>query len=229
MNNCTAEFENHNLGLVLKSKRFFLFFGNAKGDAESITKEFSKFHFQNIKQIHSNTVVDSSDRANQADAHYTELKNTALFIKSADCLPVLVFCHQTGRVAAAHAGWKGVANQIVIKTLTQLQQTGSTLMHFEIWIGPHILQNSFEVDLDVLKQLELSTYKLKRSDYSFEKNQKYFVDLNKIVMSQIREVTSVEVPVHFIDVDTKTDLNFCSFRRDKITAGRNLSFIAALS
>ena len=228
MNSFTDNFETTALGLYLKTDRSFVFFGNASADAEAIQKEFGHLHFQRIKQIHSDTIVEASNDIVEADAHFTESKNTALLIRSADCLPVLIYCNETGRVAAVHAGWKGVANQIILKTIERLKSTGSGASDFQIWIGPHILQKSFEVDLEVLRQLDLATYKLKRSDYAFEENNKYHVDLNRIAASQIYEATGKPTKINFLNFDTKTDLNYYSFRRDKEAAGRNISFIAAL-
>jgi len=171
-------------------------------------------------------VIQSSNQIHEADAHFSADKKIALLISTADCLPVLIYCSETQRVAAAHAGWKGVANQIVLKTLQKLVETGSVEKKFELWIGPHILQSSFEIDLDVLKHLQASSYNLSQEQYVYEKDSKYYVDLNQVVLSQIAQVSHPDSVVNYIDVDTKTDLNFWSFRRDKDKAGRNLSFIS---
>ncbi len=203
MNSSTDNFEKHPLGLLYKTSRLIVFFGNAHADEEAIQKEFPQLHFQKIKQTHSDTVVKASDNVIEADSHYSAVKNSALLIRTADCLPVLISCQQTSRVAAVHAGWKGVANRIALKTIERLNATGSSESDFQIWIGPHILQNSFEIDLEVLKQLELATFKMKRSDYCFEENNKYFVDLNKIVLSQIVEATRKPAKVHFLNLILK--------------------------
>jgi YfiH family protein len=229
MNKLKSDFEKQDLGLFLKTERLFLFFGNRHGTRDGIEKKFPDLDFHRIRQTHSDIVIDSSEQIFEADAHYTEKKNTALFISSADCLPVLIFCAQTNRVASVHAGWKGVANQIVAKALNQLAATGSTHKVFQIWIGPHILQKSFEVDLDVLKLLEASAYNLDRKLYCEEKNNKYYVDLDQIVHSQIQHVANPSTAVEFLGIDTKTNNEFWSHRRDKAQAGRNLSFIARIN
>ncbi len=228
MNNSTLNLEDSELGLTLHSENTFVFFGKNRVNREMLQKKYPDFHFQQIRQTHSDIVIESSDEPLEADSHYSSLKNIGLLISTADCIPALIYCRQTGRVAAVHAGWKGVANQIIFKTLKRLQATGSDRNHFEIWLGPHILQNSFEVDLDVLKKLDLSTYRLNRDDYCYEENKKYYVDLSQIVESQVREVAKDFSKIHVINIDTKTNLDFCSFRRDKEKAERNLSFIVAL-
>lgn len=221
-----SNFEKTKIGLSVETDLLQIFFGNKNSSLDSIQKHFPGLHLQRIKQTHSDITVQASEKIVEADGHFTSHFQKALIISTADCMPILIFCAQTKRVAAVHAGWKGVANQIVLKTLKQLISSGSSQKSFEFWIGPHILQSSFEVDLDVLKQLESAAYHLKTDEIAFAKNNKFYVDLNKIVYSQIEEFADSNSVIHLFDFDTKTNLNFWSFRRDKEKAGRNLSFIA---
>lgn len=223
-----SNFEKSELGLTYKNSAIQIFFGNKKSILENIKSAFPHLHPQRIKQTHSDIVVQASDQLVEADAHFSSEKSKGLLISTADCLPVMIYCSQTKKAAAVHAGWKGVANQIVLKTLNRFIDNGSSLKQFEIWIGPHILQDSFEIEVDVLKQLENASNGLQRNQYSFEKNSKFYVDLNQIVTSQIKQVAGESTVVHLIDIDTKTNLDYWSFRRDKDKAGRNLSFISVL-
>lgn len=219
-------FKSIPIGLVYQTNDFEIFFGNKNSNVETIQKEFSQFHQQRVKQTHSDIVVQASNEIFEADAHFTSEKNMALVIATADCMPVLIFCHQTQRIASVHAGWKGVANQIVLKTLKQLISTGSSKRQFDFWVGPHILQHSFEVSSDVFQELVLASYELENSDFSFEQNNKFYVDLDKIVYSQIKKVVGHDLILNTAEIDTKTNDQYWSFRRDKEKAGRNLSFIA---
>lgn len=221
-----SNFEMNDIGLFLETKSVYILFGNKNSSVASIQTTFPDLHLHRIKQTHSDIIVPSSDTPVEADGHFTQTLDTALIISTADCTPVLIHCLQTKKVCAVHAGWKGVANQIVFKTLKHLITTGSTQKQFDFWIGPHILQNSFEVDEDVLQQLEDSAFRSRRADFCYEKNGKFHVDLKKIIYSQIQKVIGDEFAVTLADFDTKTDDRFWSFRRDKEQAGRNLSFIA---
>jgi YfiH family protein len=220
-----SDFIQSEAGLVFQNENVVIFFGQKKSTHESLSNCFSKIHFQKIKQTHSDLIVQASDKVYEADAHYSNEPLKGLLISTADCLPVMIYCPQTRRVAAVHAGWRGVANQIVYKTLSQLVLTGSSKKNFEVWIGPHISKNSFEVDSEVFIQIEKSAFKLCKDDFYFEKNNKFYVDLNQVVQSQIRKCSS-EAAIHVTNIDTLTNLDFWSFRRDKTTAGRNLSFIS---
>lgn len=76
-----------------------------------------------------------------ADAAYTGKAGVVCVVMSADCLPVL-FCDREGsRVAAAHAGWRGLATGVLEATVAALGSPG--LM---AWLGPAIGPQAFEVD-----------------------------------------------------------------------------------
>lgn len=218
-------FSKSDFGFSYQTNHFHIFFGN-----RFFIQEKFQYRFLKIKQTHSDLVVanSSSSELVEADAHYSGEKMSALLIATADCLPIMIYCQQTKRVAAVHAGWKGVANQILYKTLKKLIATGSDKSLFNIFIGPHILQQSFEVDEDVFFNLQKSQFGLIESDYSFFQNNKYYVNLDKIITSQILEACKATPEIQTISIDTKTNSDFHSFRRDKALAGRNLSFIALL-
>lgn len=222
------KFSQNELGYYFKDSEILVFFGNATATAEKIESLYSQYKFFRLKQTHSDILVTASDNVAEGDAHWTDKKNYALRISTADCIPLMVFCKQTKRIMGAHAGWKGVVNQIALKSLAQLINTGSTERDFNFFIGPHIVKNSFEVSEDTFIQLEKSHYGLTRKDYVTEVTPKYFVDLKEIVTSQIDYITGRKNQIYSLDIDTKTNSDFFSYRRGKLTNERNLSFIVRL-
>jgi YfiH family protein len=228
-------FQSKNLGLTVESPKFICHFGNKMSETTQLKQTFPDFNLLRVRQTHSDIVIEAESKPEtpyelltEADAHYGSTKNQALAIATADCMPIMVYCAQTHRAAAIHAGWRGVCNKITEKTLLKLIETGSTDKNFEIFVGPSILQNSFEIDEDVFNILKKSQYNLKDSDYSEFKNNKYYVDLTKIVLSQINSATEKKAQTHFCNIDTKTNENFYSYRRGKQIKERNLSFICLL-
>ena len=167
MINFTNNFIQSDLGLFYKNSKYFLFFGNKKSTLEQIKLSFPNFELLKIRQTHSSKTVEASDNTVEADSHYSSKKNAALLISTADCMPILIYCLQTNRVAAVHAGWKGVENQIIVKALLQLEKTGSDQKKFEIFVGPHLLQESFEIDYDIF--LKLKNVYFDSTDKSFYK------------------------------------------------------------
>jgi polyphenol oxidase len=101
-----------------------------------------------LDQVHSNVVVTAAEWPSppRADACVTHQARRVCAVLTADCLPVL-FCSRSGdRVAAAHAGWRGLAAGILDNTVATLDVPGNELI---AWLGPAISQPAFEVGDDV--------------------------------------------------------------------------------
>lgn len=101
-----------------------------------------------LDQVHSDIVVEASEwsQPKRADASVARDVGQVCVVLTADCLPVL-FCSRDGdRVAAAHAGWRGLAAGILDNTVGSLGLPGHELM---AWLGPAIGQSAFEVGDDV--------------------------------------------------------------------------------
>ena len=104
-----------------------------------------------LHQVHGATVVPidavrASDEALEADAVTGRRAGDICAVRTADCLPVL-FCARDGsEVAAAHAGWRGLAAGVLENTVKALETRPDRLL---AWIGPSISQPSFEVGDDV--------------------------------------------------------------------------------
>ncbi len=102
-----------------------------------------------LRQVHGNRVLDlDTDRQpeSEADAATCTTAGQVCAIVTADCLPVL-FCNQAGtKIAAAHAGWRGLAAGVLEATVAAMDcQAGELLA----WLGPAIGPNAFEVGQDV--------------------------------------------------------------------------------
>lgn len=213
------------LGYTYTDDKTFIFFGHKKSTLDEIKKYYPHYTFRMVHQIHSDICIPSVENSNkiQADSHFTEEKNVALMVKTADCIPILISDYESSKVLAIHAGWRGVENQISSKSIKVSKITKAT-----VFIGPSIQQKSFEVDVDVKDRLEkifISKNDLALTNQIFKPDQnKFFVNLEKIVSAEI--MTSLQQgEIISLPIDTKSDLRFHSYRRDKEASGRNLSFI----
>ncbi|WP_281648542.1 peptidoglycan editing factor PgeF [Parendozoicomonas sp. Alg238-R29] len=99
------------------------------------------------KQVHGVDIISAnSPFGAEADAVWTEEQNRPCTVLTADCLPVL-FCNRSGtRVAAAHAGWRGLAAGVLESTVKAFDDPGEELI---AWFGPAISQKCFEVGAEV--------------------------------------------------------------------------------
>ncbi len=114
-----------------------------------------------VKQIHGNSICSTSDLKQQgittldydaqhpADALISTGIQEAVWVCSADCVPVLIGDHQTGQVAAIHAGWRGTALGITPLTVKKLLAQGSQLPDLGIALGPAISGAHYQVDTEV--------------------------------------------------------------------------------
>jgi YfiH family protein len=86
-----------------------------------------------------------------ADAATTTASGVACTIMVADCLPVLFTDRAGRRVAAAHAGWRGLAEGVLERTVARFEAPAGELM---AWLGPCIGPTAFEVGAEVKAAFE---------------------------------------------------------------------------
>ena len=101
-----------------------------------------------LNQVHGAAVVVAGecDENPDADGSVSRTSTNVCVVRTADCLPVL-FCATDGtEVAAAHAGWRGLAAGIIEATIATMDHEPADLM---AWLGPAISQANFEVGEEV--------------------------------------------------------------------------------
>jgi len=114
-----------------------------------------------LTQVHGTSVVDldaattkpvgqaergASGPVGPADAAFTRRRGRVCAILTADCLPIVLAADSGDLVAAAHAGWRGLAGGVIEATVEALQVAPERLM---AWLGPAIGPDRFEVGAEV--------------------------------------------------------------------------------
>lgn len=97
-----------------------------------------------LQQVHGIRVarLEGAPVAAPADAAVTARAGEACVVTTADCLPVL-FCDRAGtRVAAAHAGWRGLAAGVLEAAVAAMDAPAGELL---AWMGPAIGPKAYEV------------------------------------------------------------------------------------
>ena len=169
-----------------------------------------------LKQIHSAVVhiAQGAGSCGEGDGLLTNVADTALSIRTADCLPILLA--DTGRraVGAIHAGWRGTAAGVIGETISRMRSAfGADPAYIRAAIGPGIGVCCYEVGDEVGRLF-------------VEMTAERHLDLAAANRRQLIEAGVPESQIHVTAVCTFCDSRrFHSFRRDKDDAGRMISFI----
>ncbi|WP_437881805.1 peptidoglycan editing factor PgeF [Pseudomonas sp. LRF_L74] len=172
-----------------------------------------------LRQVHGVRAVEASaSQVEEADASWSATPGVASLVMTADCLPAL-FCDRAGtRVAAAHAGWRGLANGVLEATLATFAEPQDVL----VWLGPAIGPDAFEVGAEV-REAFVSTHP--QADSAFRAGAhpgKYLADIYQL--ARIRLAAQGVTSVHGGGFCTVSDPRFFSYRRAART-GRFASLV----
>jgi YfiH family protein len=100
-----------------------------------------------LRQVHGTAVaIEPGQDMPEADAAVTTDDGVVLAILTADCLPVL-FCNKAGsEIAAAHAGWRGLAAGVLEATVAAMASSPEKLL---AWLGPAAGPEAYEIGEEV--------------------------------------------------------------------------------
>ncbi len=127
------------------------------GDADDAVAEnrgllISKFSLPAVprwlRQVHgTRVIVEPGFDEPEADAVVTRTAGTTLAILTADCLPVVFAADDGIEIAAAHAGWRGLAGGILEATVAAMQTSPDRIL---AWLGPAAGPQAYEVGQEVV-------------------------------------------------------------------------------
>ena len=170
-----------------------------------------------LRQDHTN-ILKSFDEceSESCDAVFTDKPKQVCTVLTADCLPVLIFDKNLTKVAAVHAGWKGLVNGVIEVTLKEFIG-----LDFVAWFGPCITQNHYEVGQDVYDAFiqQNATY---TQAFRSKGDDKYLFDMKFVARQILNQYNCTDV----VDsgLCTFSNKRFYSHRKDGVT-GRQASFI----
>ncbi len=174
-----------------------------------------------LKQVHGVQIVDAATASHhaEADAIYSNQSDSVCAVLTADCLPLLFCNQQATKVAAAHAGWRGLASGVIESTVDALQEKAENLM---VWLGPAIGPSCFEVGQEVVDTFVAQD---KAAIKAFIKTdvEHYLADIYQLARLRLKRL-GIE-KVYGGGLCTYTDEErFYSFRKNKVS-GRMASMI----
>lgn len=162
-----------------------------------------------LKQVHGLLVADADPAVvAEADASWTDQPGIACAVMTADCLPALL-CDRAGtRVAAAHAGWRGLAGGVLEATLERLALPPEEVL---VWLGPAIGPQAFEVGLEVRDAFTAVHPEAARAFVAGERPGKLMADIYEL--ARIRLAARGVTAVYGGGWCTVSDERFFSYRR----------------
>ena len=185
-----------------------------------------------LHQVHSNkfSFIDKKYKFNKkkikGDALITGLKNIAIGVLTADCVPILIYDQKLKIISAIHAGWKGVYKGIINKVIKFFLKKGSQTKNLYAVIGPCITEKNYEVQKDFIDKF-LKKDKKSNNFFKTRKNKTDF-SLNNYVYNQLKQVGIKNLELINKNTFDKKN-NFFSARRsiqnNEGDYGRNISII----
>jgi YfiH family protein len=185
-----------------------------------------------LRQVHgADVLVISEDNRSFAlthpqpyDAVITDKKNIALGIWTADCLPLLMVDRSKKIIAAVHAGWRGIWQGVIERTINEMIKTfQSSPADIVVGIGPGIGSCCYEVKEDVVSLFKNSH--AATDQFIQEREGRHYLDLSRAAQLELAQAGIPAEHIAAVPLCTacREDI-FFSYRRE-VDAGRQLSFI----
>jgi YfiH family protein len=187
-----------------------------------------------MHQVHGAAVVvrragdaarSTGEALPEADILISDDPSLALAIQTADCVPLLIADRFTGSVAAAHAGWRGLAARVPGVTVAALtRELGSAPGDLIVAIGPSISAERYEVGQDVRERFLAAGFSAEEIERWFRSGARpghWWFDGAQSAHDQLEAAGLQPGSIHSSALCTAAypDL-FSSYRRDGAGGGR---------
>lgn len=197
---------------------------------ERLREELGLQRIAFLEQVHGVDVHEAGGfaeaRPPRADAVMTRVPSVACAVLSADCLPVLFYSRRGDRVAAAHAGWRGLSAGVLEATLPRL---GVKSAEVAVILGAAIGPESFEVGPEVRAAFLAATATMASAValsgcFSRGQGDRWFADL--YALARVRLMAAGVTDIRGGEEDClRDDDRWFSYRREGAGAGRQASLI----
>ena len=174
-----------------------------------------------LQQVHGCFVAESlsAENGSCADASTSAVAGEVCVVMTADCLPLLL-CNRSGtRVAAVHAGWRGLADGVIEAAMAKFSEPGEELL---AWLGPAIGPKEFEVGGEVRERF-IAENSADASAFVAIGSDKWLADIYALARTRLQSANCGYIGGGEYCTVTESD-RFFSYRRDGIT-GRMAALI----
>lgn len=185
------------------------------------------------EQTHSNHVhicteedcgagFDEHPQIADCDALVTNLPEQFLFIRTADCTPLLLYDEVTQSIGAVHSGREGTRKNVVAAAVKAMQDNYSALPeNIKAWVGAGICKRHYQVSEDIWSEFFQSC---KSQNISMFLADFPHLDIHGVVLQQLKNAGLKAENIDVISVCTfESEIHF-SYRRDG-TNNRQINII----
>ncbi len=177
----------------------------------------NQVHSTILIRVDQNTATDMS-----ADAAWTSDKQQPCIVMTADCLPVLITDRLGTFVCAVHAGWRGLCDGIIEKSIESIcRQLDVNSADLLVWLGPCIGKNAFAVGDEVRAAFIAENEQAATAFEPFE--DRWLADLHQLARLRLAPFKVFEITASEHCTYSEPEL-FYSYRRDNIS-GRMATLI----
>jgi YfiH family protein len=178
-----------------------------------------------IKGMHVGTAKERVGQkffTQEADFIHTNQSGVALGILTADCVPVVLYDPLNHAIAIVHAGWRGAVENIVGEVLAALHRAYQTRpIDLQVFIGPSARSCCYKVDEPFVKNISECLY---AHNALIKRGAQLFFDISMLIVDQLSAAGVLKESI-IADYALCTICNeqFCSYRRQKEDAGRQMT------
>ena len=187
----------------------------------------NKKNFEPPSAVHCPLITDRCALGEGADALVTNIRGLLLSVRTADCVPVLLYDAKNGAIGAVHAGWRGTFLQIAAKTIRRMTALYSTSpADVKAAIGPAIGACCYEVGEDLHEKFRKEHGKSIDVFFRIKKGKKPHCDLSAMNKSFLIEAGIPENGIDMSELCTMCNPDlFFSHRRSGLKRGSMAAFI----
>lgn len=175
----------------------------------------AEFFIPKTRQVHSNRVTmvtpKLSDLMIEADAFVTTEPNVVCAVQTADCVPLLIWDVDERVIAAVHAGWRGVASEIVPQTIALIRECFSDA-DLRVAMGPAMAASCYEVGEEVVLNCAKTISNIDRYLHVTRPGH-HRIDLKGILAEQFERVGVTPNCIEDTPTCTHCNTQYASYRR----------------
>lgn len=161
----------------------------------------------------------------EGDFLYTSEKLCAIGVITADCLPIVLH-HPQGIINIIHAGWKGSFENILEKAISDMikSYTDIKIHKLEMFLGPSGKNCCYQVQKDFMGQF-IAKYPWSSAFFMLQDEKIYFDNPGfTVYVAQKIGILPENIYTKW-NLCTICDKNYCSYRREGVQAGRNITLV----